>query len=365
MPSPVAPEAAFRAALLAADAALALALLGLFRKATDDISGALDDLQRQAEEAARTGAWTAGWLYAGERLPRLLAGVQARLAAFAEAAGPVIADAAHARLRLAEAHARFYLTEGRGPAPPGTILTFNRLHPVAFQKMAVSLAPGAPSFSSPLRGLLDTLPGEGSARVHAALLQNNALGNGPGEVAQQIAPLLGGTLSHALTLARTTTMTAYREASLEIYRANADVAQAWCWTCDPGPHTCILCLMMDGTVHPLDEEFASHPRCRCSPRPVTATGAELGFDVPDVVVKPAQTGGEWFLSQSEDVQKSILGPAKYAAWKAGDITLQSLVGEADDPQWGRVRFENSLAAAKGKRWGANISTEPPPKQQPQ
>ncbi len=353
MPKPVAPEAAFRAALLAADAALALALLGLFRKATDDISGALDDLQRQAEEAARTGAWTAGWLYAGERLPRLLAGVQARLAAFAEAAGPVIADAAHARLRLAETHARFYLTEGRGPAPPNALTTFNRLHPVAFQKLTVSLAPG-----TPLRGMLDALPEDAGARVRAALLQNNALGNGPAQVARQIAPVLGGTLSRALTIARTTSMTAYREASLEIYRANADVAQAWCWTCDPGPNTCILCLMMDGTVHPLDEEFASHPRCRCSPRPVTATWAEdrllLGFDmsdfdVPDVVVKPAQTGGEWFLSQSEDVQKSILGPAKFAAWKAGEIALASLVGEADDPKWGRVRFENNLATAKGKK----------------
>ncbi len=56
----------------------------------------------------------------------------------------------------------------------------------------------------------------------------------------------------------------------------------------------------------------------------------------------------------EEQQRAILGPAKFVAYKGGQIALEDLRGFRRDPRWGRVGYERSLAESVGsaavRRW---------------
>lgn len=81
-------------------------------------------------------------------------------------------------------------------------------------------------------------------------------------------------------------------------------------------------------------------------------------------------GAEQFAKLGADAQLKILGPAKWAAWKDGKVTLDEnlvtgIVGRRHDPVWGSMRYERSLReilgreAAKGYRLlGASGITRP-------
>ena len=71
--------------------------------------------------------------------------------------------------------------------------------------------------------------------------------------------------------------------------------------------------MMDGSLHGNDESLDSHMRCQCLPVPYSGHLEDL------------PTGQDWFEAQSEDVQREILGPAKYEAWQSGDAELMDFV----------------------------------------
>ncbi len=70
-------------------------------------------------------------------------------------------------------------------------------------------------------------------------------------------------------------------------------------------------------------------------------GVDFG-DLPDTA--PQITPGvELFNQLSPQEQMEILGPAKYAACKAGKFTLTDLVGRERSREWGTHRYEKSLA----------------------
>lgn len=72
--------------------------------------------------------------------------------------------------------------------------------------------------------------------------------------------------------------------------------------------------------------------CRCTRVPLTKTWADLGIDLdePD----PEPTGSqEWFDSQAEAVQKQILGPGKYAAYKRGDFPMNKWATRRSNDGW--------------------------------
>ncbi len=66
----------------------------------------------------------------------------------------------------------------------------------------------------------------------------------------------------------------------------------------------------------------------------------------------ARPGRELFADLSSNVQIKILGPAKWAAWKDGKVTLDEhpltgIVGRRHDPVWGSMRYERSLREILG------------------
>ena len=77
-------------------------------------------------------------------------------------------------------------------------------------------------------------------------------------------PALELALSGAIFVARAVLVKAYRQSAISTYAANS--ADGWVWTIE-GEDPCKFCLSMESTIHPLSEEFESHPNCKCEPEP--------------------------------------------------------------------------------------------------
>lgn len=99
--------------------------------------------------------------------------------------------------------------------------------------------------------------------------------------------------------------------------------------------------------------MGSHPACRCVQIPVLEN-APL-----------RETGEQAFARLPEAQQREVLGDAKFAAYRNGEISLRSLVGYRNDRRWGETRWERGLAdAQRGKmdaRWGELPTAEQQPK----
>ena len=121
--------------------------------------------------------------------------------------------------------------------------------------------------------LLNTFPAQTRDRLRTLLYSSIDSGNGPAALARDIERILGMTRSRALTIARTEMLGAYRDANLANFRANSDVVRKWQWSAGAG--ACSFCSDKNGSEHDLDEDFDSHPRCRCSPIPVTQSYADI------------------------------------------------------------------------------------------
>jgi SPP1 gp7 family putative phage head morphogenesis protein len=249
-----------------------------------------------------------------------------------------------AAVAAAQAHAAELVPAAAGDGPPGVAVRFDRLPTGALEELVGALADG-----SPLADLLGELGPAAARSVREALVAGLATGQGPRAIARRIRADLGGSLARALTIARTETLRAYRESSRRAYRANDDVVAGWIWHAQLGPRTCAACWAMHGSRHALDERLDGHPNCRCSMIPVTKSWAELGFPgVPDArpVIEP---GEEAFRRLPAADQLAVLGPAKHAAYRAGEIGLADLVARDRSERWGTTRREASLAEARARR----------------
>lgn len=334
----------FRAQLAAREAATVAAMLQAFVVVRADLLRLLDQLVADMEQAAQDGeSVSLAWLFRQDRYHALLRQVDAQindLAPYYE--GLITADQLDAIQTALEAFER--LTMFQLPPQPTVGVTFNRLPVSALEHLVGTLADG-----SPLRALLDELGPAASKRVRDELIQSVGLGRHPHETARRIRDALDGNQSRANAIARTEQLRAHRSASLEAYQANADIMDGWVWHAKLDTTTCAYCWAMHGTVHRTDDLFASHVNCRCSPIPRTKTWAELGFPgVPETRLEVPR-GVDVFETLAPHEQVQILGPAKYAAYKSGALDLVDLIGQKDDPKWGRVGWERSLRDALGAR----------------
>jgi SPP1 gp7 family putative phage head morphogenesis protein len=215
---------------------------------------------------------------------------------------------------------------------------------------AVQNMVGATQIGSPLADLFSGFGAEAAQKASTALISGITLGYGPRQIAPSVQDALDISRNRALTISRTEMLRSYRDANLESFRANGDVVEKWRWTCDLSARTCAACLEMDGEEFPLDESMDSHVNCRCTMVPITASWdsilGPLGIDTSGMddtsFTDDMQSGDEWFMSQDESVQRSILGNGKYDAWANGDFQLSDIVGHASDPVWGGSIYEKPL-----------------------
>lgn len=316
----------FRAALLRQDADAAKALVRSYGLAYAKISQSLASLLTRIEAArARKEPVDQAWLLREERYVALLEQIRAEMNRFAKFANKEITTAQQTAIQLSQqAFASQMSLFG--------VDNFNRLSTNAIEAMV-----GMAGDGSPLADLLRPLGQSANRQVRDALVNGIAVGQSPRKTAAQIRDALAGDLTRALTIARTETMRAYREASRATYQQNEDVVEGWMWIAKLDTRCCALCWAMHGQVFPLSEPFGTHVNDRCTMAPKTKS-------IPGVPDLPSiEKGIERFAKLSEAEQEQILGKAKFAAYKAGRFTLSDIVGTAIHLRWGKIRFVKALA----------------------
>lgn len=232
----------------------------------------------------------------------------------------------------------------KATVPKGINFTFGVPSPKAIADLI-----GATQRGSPLANLFAGWGEVAAKEVTDALTTGITLGNNPRVVARVVQSVMRGkagialreSRNRALTISRTELNRAYRSANLETYRANSDVCESWVWVASLSKRTCIACIMMNGTVHPLSEEMKSHVCCRCSPSPRTRSWSDIlsplgidASDIPDTRVS-IPSGEAWFMQQSEGTQKRIFNNNRlYQTWKDGKFDLSEVVGYTHSADWG-------------------------------
>lgn len=138
----------------------------------------------------------------------------------------------------------------------------------------------------------------------------------------------------AATVARSSMIHVYREASIRTMRENRHIVDKWVWIATLDDRTCQVCWAMHGTVHDLDEPFGTHANCRCTP-----VHLKHGETLSDIGVTP---GTVLFEGLDDDRKKKILGPGKYALYTQGRIGLPDVVDYKPNTKYGPTRNRTTL-----------------------
>ncbi len=319
----------YRKQLLAGERAVATEMMQYYGEAWKRLKVSLDDIVNRIEEARKEGKEVSpAWLYQDDRYRAFMRQVEAEMTRFSRFAEETVVKQQAEAMNLAHFAVRNVTLYSEEEAA----LTASWMQaPTA----AVEAAIGFMQPRSPLHKLFARLPGNVTRSIERELVVAVATGTGPAQTARRIRKALGGNAARALTISRSETLRAYREATHQDYLANKDILEGWEWVSAKSARTCVACLAMDGTVHKLSERLDDHPAGRCVSAPLLR-----GVPRPD-----RKTGEEWFTEQAPDVQKKILGNAGYEAYRNGTVILQDFVGQKHDREWGTMRYARSLRDA--------------------
>jgi len=176
---------------------------------------------------------------------------------------------------------------------------------------------------SPLWKRLSMFSSEHTSRLADALTEGVAFGYNPTKVAKTFERIMGGGLTDAMRMTRTSMLHTYRDASHAQFIANQDVVDGWTWWSSKDASTCMSCLANHGKVYPNTERLNGHYNCRCVAIPHVKIWSE-----------PEQTGEEWFSTLSEAQQKEMMGAQTWDAWKGGAFKFDELSGHRHDDVYG-------------------------------
>lgn len=175
------------------------------------------------------------------------------------------------------------------------------------------------------------------AAVRGELVRAIASGSNPKATAKRMVARaereFNGGLSRALTIARTETIDAYRDAAAAGEEQHEDVLAGWIWLANLRPGICPACLGMNGTVHELDEPGPmGHQNCRCARVPKVKPWSELGFDLeePRSEIPDAD---EFFAGLTKEQQVDILGRRGWEAWNLGQWPRESWAERRSTDGW--------------------------------
>lgn len=230
-------------------------------------------------------------------------------------------------------------------ADAALLASFNRLNVAAVENIA-----GVLQANAPVGELLRQAFPEALVRMTDALVNGTALGWNPRKTAAAMAQgLQSAALQRAMVIARTEQLRAYRTATLESYRASG-IVTGYKRLAAKSARTCLPCLLADGTVYELQEEFAEHPSGRCVCIPILRGRPDPTW----------ATGREWFERQPAARQRDIMGVGAWRAWKDGAVALDDLVVRREHPTWGASLGVRPLRDAVGveaaKAYSASAAT---------
>lgn len=144
-----------------------------------------------------------------------------------------------------------------------------------------------------------------------ALFFGIATGRSNGAIAQEIRDAINGTTAQAMTIVRTETNRAYREATRKFYQENESADDAdpgvigWRWVAALDLNTCPICWALHGSVFKLKSKMSTHPNCRCTMVPVFAGDPR------------AVTGPELFAALNDSQRRAIIGPRRLELYLQG------------------------------------------------
>jgi SPP1 gp7 family putative phage head morphogenesis protein len=320
--------AKFRGALLRRERIAASDIVRAYGVAYKALRKDLDSLLLKIADARESGeVVNEAWLYQQNRYRSLLNQVQVEIEKFqlSTASRIILEQQSVIEVSLKESAALLHKVLGASTS-------FDRLPVSAVENLVGFLSDG-----SPLSSLLNELAPDAVAAVRDALVSGVVSGRGTRAIAAEIKQGLGGNMTRALTIARTETLRAYREASRQTYMANSDVLRGWRWYSARDTRTCAMCWAMHGTFHELNETLNDHPNGRCVMIPETKIGNQ------DIM----RMGVDEFDELPPESQQAILGNAAFESYRAGKFTLPDLVGERVDPRWGPVRYRKPLREILG------------------
>ena len=187
------------------------------------------------------------------------------------------------------------------------------------------------SEDSPLWKRLSMYSAEHTARLADALTEGIAFGYNPVKVAKTFERIMGGGLTDAMRMTRTSMLYAHREASRAQYIANADIIDGWTWWSSRDASTCLACLSQHGKVFPLSERMSGHYNCRCTSLPHVKGWSE-----------PVQSGEDWFKEQPEAMQKQMMGAQTWDAWQGGAFKFDEFATHKHDDVYGDMLSKKPL-----------------------
>lgn len=205
---------------------------------------------------------------------------------------------------------------------------------VAFDRLpvdAVETYVGMLGDGTPLYRLLKEAYPQSLDGVIKALLEGTAKGLNPNQVAYQMSKAMGMGLERITLIARTEQLRVNRLVSAQQYRQSG-LEGVMKRVATKDGNVCMACLALDGEVIPLDEELDDHPRGRC-----TAV-----FQIKSSPLIQWEKGGDWFLRQDEDFQRSMMGNTKFEMWQDGQFELKDIAKKDFNETWGSSPREATI-----------------------
>lgn len=189
-----------------------------------------------------------------------------------------------------------------------------------------------------LFGKIYNMSGYYAEEISAGILERVGQGMNPKVIAEWIADEYGYPLTDALRQMRTVQLYSYREAQAAVQVENADVLQGVVWDAELDDVVCMSCVALHGQVFPVGTVCDDHHNGRCAMIPWLK-------GEPNPI---EQTGADWFSTQSESTQKSMMGDEKWQAWKDEKFTFDKLSTTYENDVFGTMRRESSLKELLGE-----------------
>lgn len=367
MPDVYAVAAVYRDEMLALDRKAARRIADQYRGAYSELQRrmkwATDELERLRADPNATPLEIDKALFKSDRWRQAYNEARDELQRFNAVAKGITQDAQGEAIDLGAEHMdglmRAAISGNRGDARGPLGIDYSFAKP---DTQAMSAMIGFASNGGPLANLFTSIAPESLDLARGVLARGVALGTSPVVIGKQLAGPLGLPAWRGLTIARTETLRAYREAQRQTIMANDDVLEGWIWHSARDRRTCEVCWSMDGRLFTVvagltdtaghqsvpgdavkaTDYLEGHVNCRCTliPRP-KSYGDILGDpSLPDE--RPAvTTGAEEFAKLSPGQQASILGPGKFALFQMG-VPLEAFVNRVESSAWGASRVAKPL-----------------------
>lgn len=341
--------ARFRAQVLGREREAANRLVQTYGRAYTRLSPAIEALSQRIARMDAPGPSKSS-LVRLESLRSLQSQVVSELNTFSTYADAEISRAATAAIQSGLLDSRALsvaVMGGTGPGARALAAGWDMLPTESVETMLGFLADESPLHTALVKKLGPAV----AQRMSDALVDGIALGMNPRKVADIVRRELGVGLTWALTTARTAQINAYREAARANYVANGHIIGGWTWLSALGNRTCVSCLNMHGSFHPVTESLTDHHAGRCVPIPYVKQAAAFGLPQPEI-----EPGEQWFRRQPQDFQRQRLGPGRFDAWKAGKFDFRDLSQPYNDPVYGEMLREATLKGLlTGKAKGRTLT----------